>query len=52
MDLNATIGCIILAVALVLLVMLTLWCRRRVERIARSKVHSAREIEEALSRDG
>ena len=52
MDLNTTIGCIIIACVLVLLVTLTLWCRRRIERIARSNVHSAREIEEVLSRDG
>ncbi len=51
MDPNATIGCVILGIVLILLVVLTFWCRRRIERIAKSKVRSAREIEKALSRD-
>ena len=52
MDLNTTLGCIILVGVLVLLVALAGWCRRRINRIAQSHVHSAREIEKALSRDG
>ena len=44
MSVDTLIGCVILAVALGLLVGLTLWCRRRIERIALSRSRSAREI--------
>ena len=48
MDVNIVIGCILLVVVVALLVVLTFWCRRRIERIARSHGRSAREIEKAL----
>ena len=44
MSVDAIIGCAVLVAALGLLVGLTLWCRRRIERIALSRSRSAREI--------
>jgi len=49
MSRDLVIGCIILAVSLTLLVALTFWSRRRIERIARAPGRSAREIEKDLS---
>ena len=41
---DLTVGVAIMVVSLGLVVFLVLWSRRRIERIARSKSRSAREI--------
>jgi len=48
MEFDAIIGCAVLAGALVALVALTVWCRRRIQHIARSTGRSARELERSL----
>ena len=48
MDVDALIGCIILPVSVVILFVLTFWCRRRIERISHSHSRSAREIAKDL----
>ena len=48
MDPNVVIGCAIVAAALVVLTVLVLISRRRINRIARSGYRSAREIVKEL----
>ncbi|MHC4563415.1 MAG: hypothetical protein ACYS8X_11655 [Planctomycetota bacterium] len=48
MSTDAVIGCVVLSTTMLLLVSLTVWSRRRIERIARSHGRSAREIEKGL----
>lgn len=50
--LDVWIGLVVIAVALGVLTVLVFWSRRTIERIARSKSRSAREITKDLRRDG
>jgi len=48
---NAILTLSVLIAVVVAVVGLTIWSRRRIERIARARGHSARELEQELSRD-
>ena len=50
--LDLWVGLVVIATALSLLTVLVFWSRRTIERIARTKSRSAREITKDLSRDG
>jgi len=52
MDVNAVVGCALIAAALGLLTYLVLWSRRTIDRIAGSDGRSAREIDRELRRGG
>ena len=43
MDANVTIGCIVVAAALTVVIALTLWARRTINRIAEDGYRTARE---------
>ncbi len=44
MESDAIIGCVVIAIALILLIALTWWSRRRIDWIARTGERSVREI--------
>lgn len=44
MDLNAVVGIVLLVISVTTVTVLTLWSRKRIDRIAESKSASAREI--------
>jgi len=48
MDSSTIIGIAIIACSLVVLIYLTFWSRRTIERIARGRGRSAREIQKEL----
>ena len=50
MDAEVIVGCIIIALALIVLTGLVFWSRRRIERVARTGHRSARQILKDLSR--
>lgn len=52
MNIDALIGIIVTAAALVVTALLVLWSRRIIERIAREGCRSAREIEEEMNHNG
>ena len=45
MDIDTTIGLIVIAVSLIVIILLTLWSRRTIDRIADNGFGSARQIE-------
>ena len=49
-SLDIVIGCVLIVGALALMTFLTFWSRRTIDRIARSKGRSAREIRKELTR--
>jgi hypothetical protein len=49
--LNIIIGLAVLISSLILMVILTWWSRRRIERIAQTTGRSARELQHELDRD-
>jgi len=51
MDRDSLLGCIIVVVALSSITYLVLWSRRTIERIARKRLSSVREILEDLRDD-
>lgn len=50
-DLDVMIGLIVMALSLAVLLLLVLWSRRRIERIAKTESRSAREIARDLRSD-
>jgi len=51
MNTTILVGCILVAAALVVMVLLVLWSRRTINRIARERLHSARDIVRELNND-
>jgi hypothetical protein len=52
MDTETIVGCVVIVASLGLLTYLVLWSRRAINRIARSRSRSAREIDRELRGDG